>query len=169
MRRLALIAAALFAALVACSTPKEEPTVPITGTLQSAVGSLAPLTAGSQKGAGTGFSVNAMLGTRQVVVTDMPWTCYTPAPPQYPNFDIEATDGSTYLFAISISPGFWGPGTKNIDGVNVVVGLVTQDRGVIATSGQLTLTSAGSAADTAGNTCKFSLTNVPVFGERDPD
>ena len=166
MRSVALLSVAGIVVLVACSSPKSEPGIPITGVVDSAVGDLAPLTAGEQSG--TGFSIVATLGSEEILVSNGAWKCYTPAPPQYPNFDIEATDGATYGFFISINPGYWGAGTNTIDGETVTVALVTQDRAAIATAGTLTLTSAGSAADTTGNWCKFDLVDVPMFGERDP-
>lgn len=158
---------ALAVAIAACTPKDPKPGVPITGVLFQANGNVAPLTIND--GVGTGFSMDATLDSADVIVTNQSWKCYTPAPPNYPNYDIEGSDRQTYGLFISISPVVWTTGAHPIDSVNVSLFLSTPDRYGAATNGTVTLLKTGTAPDTAGSECSFVVSaNVPLFGERDP-
>lgn len=157
--------------LAACQGEAPPENVPIRGYLDTMVGDIAPLTTDIDAGdqLGSGFSVLATLGTTgdfQLDVTNAPWKCFSPAPPSFPNFDIEATDSQSYGVFISVSPAVWAVGSHPIDGTDIQVVLSMTDRFAVVTSGTLVLQSAGTMADTSGHNCAFTLQDVPLAGER---
>jgi hypothetical protein len=149
----------------ACSPSTPKPTK-IFGTITSASGASAPLTASA--GIGLGFQFSAVLGG--IPVTNgglVGWQCFAPSPPSFPTYDMQASDGSTFLFTASVTTGSWHVGALAIDNTSVVVGIVTGDRSLVGTAGTLLLTSAGTIADSPGNNCSFSMANVPLVGTKD--
>ena len=167
MKKLVLLSApAILAvnALLAACTPEEKPGIPITGTLNNASGAGAQLTLGET--VGTGFTMNAVLDGMEVAGSGE-WACYAPFPPDFPNFDIEATDRSTYGLFISISPAVWSSGAIQIDNDDVKVLVAAQDRFGFVTSGALSLFSAPQAPDQPGSDCSFALSDLSLEGEKD--
>ena len=169
VKRILLLLPALLstAALVAACTPEETSGIPIEGSLSSAAGASAQLTwLLEEPPQGTGFSLSATLDGVPVTGSGS-WSCWAPLPPEYPNYDIEATDGSTYGFFLSISPAVWGTGSIAIDNQYVRLLVATPDRFGVATSGSLFISSAGTFPDQAGHECGFSVSNVALEGEKD--
>ncbi len=170
MRRALLIAtsAVSLASLVAACNGSDPPDpTPIVGFITSASGANAPLVSDGDdpEDFGTGFSIDAVLGSSDVILTNQSWKCFAPTP-DFPTFDFEATDRATYGLFVQMSPIVWSTGAIAIDGVNVKVVLSLADRFGVATNGTLVLTTTGSMSDTAGENCSFRLENVPLFGER---
>ena len=161
---------ALAVVLAACG-PEEKSGVPISGVLISASGTYAPLEAtppaNDEDPPGTGFDMSATLDGDAVTSSNAAWGCYSPFE-EYPNFDLEATDRSTWGFFLSIDPALWGTGTIAIDGQSVSLLVAASDRYGLATSGSVTITEAGEIPNTAGEGCSFTMSaNIPLEGERD--
>lgn len=157
---------AALAAVVAACSPEEKGGIPITGTLNSAVGGSAELTIGDTT-LGTGFNLSATLDGEVVTGTGA-WRCYAPLPPEYTNFDIEASDGSTFGFFLSIDPAVWSTGAHAIgDQVRLLV--AAPDRFGAAQTGSIVITKAAALSpDTPGNDCGFSVAGpIDLVGEKD--
>lgn len=170
MRRAFLIAASAvsIASLVAACNGNDPPDpTPIVGFITSASGGNAPLVSDGDdpEDFGTGFSIDAVLGSADVILTNQPWKCFAPTA-DFPTFDFEATDRATYGLFVQMSPIVWSTGAIAIDGENVKVVLSLADRFGVATNGTLVLTTTGNMADTAGQNCSFRLENVSLFGEK---
>lgn len=162
---LLLPAAVATAALVACG-PEPKEGVPITGTLNFATGASAPLTLAVGVVAGTGFSVDAVLDDMPITGSSE-WYCYAPDA-NFPNFDIEASDGQDFGFFLSVNPAVWSTGAHAIDGNDVALLLAGKDRYGVASSGTVFITQAGEAPDTAGSNCGFDIEGpLALTGERD--
>lgn len=158
--------AALVAIAAACS-PNEKSGIPISGTLSFAGFGSAPLTV-LDGVLGTGFNMTAVLDSEQVVVANQPWACFHPVLPDYPNFDIETSDGSTYGFFLSIEPMSWTTGAHPIDGDNVNLLVAMPDRFGVAQGGTLTLNTAPVSPDAAGNVCSLTISGgIALDGEKD--
>ena len=158
---------AAIAAIAAACSPEEKAGIPITGTLDFANGASAPLTVGDQS-LGSGFNMSATLDGETVAGTGA-WRCYAPLPPEYVNFDIEASDGSTFGFFLSIDPAVWSTGAHPIgDTVRLLV--AAPDRFGAAQTGTIVITKAANldTPDTAGNDCGFSVSGpIGLEGEKD--
>lgn len=170
MRRPLLIAVAsvsIATLVAACNTEPPPDPIPIQGFITSAFGGTAPLVTDGDdpEDFGTGFSIDAVLGSSDVILTNQAWKCFGPTP-DFPTFDFEATDRATYGLFVQISPILWSTGAIPIDGENVKVVLSLADRFGVATNGTLVLTTTGSMADAEGESCSFRLENVPLFGEK---
>lgn len=154
------------AALTAACAPEEDEGIPITGTLNSAVGPAAPLTLDVGTVVGSGFSLDAVLDGVPVTGSGS-WSCYAPLLPDYPNYDIEATDSSTFGLFISVKPEVWSTGAHPIDDAAVRLLVAAPDRFGVAMSGTIFLSKAGTIPDTAGNDCGFSASGLVLEGEKD--
>lgn len=168
-RRILLLLPGLAAvsALVAACAPEEQNGIRITGTLESAAGGGAPLTLEVGQVLGTGFTMSATLDG-EVVSASGPWGCYSPLPPDYPNYDLEASDGQTFGFFISIDPMAWSTGAHPIDGELVHLLVAAPDRYGVAQSGTIYITKAGTTPDETGNECGFLVSgSVVLEGEKD--
>lgn len=166
---LLLPAIASVAAIAAACSPREKSGIDITGTLTSAgFDGAAPLTL--QDGVvGTGFNMVATLDSEQVIVTSEPWACFAPLPPDYPNFDIETSDGQTYGLFLSIDPAVWSTGAHPIDGESVNLLVAMPDRFGVAVDGTVTLGAAPVTPDAAGQNCAITgiSANIALEGEKD--
>lgn len=165
---LLLPAIAGLAAVGAACSPEPKTGIAIEGVLTSVTFTgPAPLTL--QDGVlGSGFNMTATLDSEQILVTNQPWACYAPLPPDYPNFDIESSDGSTYGFFLSIDPLAWSTGAHPVDGELVNLLVAAPDRFGVAIDGTVTLNSAPATPDVPGNVCSLSVSaNIPLEGERD--
>lgn len=164
---LVLPAIAAIAAVAAACSPEEKGGKPITGTLNSAVGASAQLTTGDQA-LGSGFNMSATLDGDPVTGSGT-WRCYAPLPPEYVNFDIEASDESTFGFFLSIDPAVWTTGSHPIgDQVRLLV--AAPDRFGAASSGTIVITKAPplGQVDQPGADCGFSISGpIALEGEKD--
>lgn len=130
----------------------------IDGTLDLAAGSGAALS--TTGGIGSGFVLQATLDDAAVTASNGEWRCFAPDPPQHPRYEIQASDGTSYLFSIVVTTSMWHAGTIAIDDSNVALQLSRVDRFGIGTGGTLTLT-------TAGGLCGFRVENVALHGLRE--
>jgi len=164
---LVLPAIAAIAAVGAACSPEEKGGTPITGTLNSASGESAPLTI-SEEVRGGSFSLSATLDG-EVISGSGSWGCFAPLPPEYVNFDIEASDESTFGFFLSIDPAVWTTGSHPIgDQVRLLV--AAPDRFGAASSGTIVITKAPplGQVDQPGANCGFSITGpIALEGEKD--
>lgn len=164
---LLLPALAAGAALFAACAPEEKSGIRITGTLDAASGGTAPLTLDVGNVLGTGLNMSATLDGETVTGTG-PWGCYAPLPPEYPNYDLEASDNQTFGFFVSIDPMSWSTGAHAIDGELIHLLVAAPDRYGVAQSGTIYITKAGNSPDQAGNDCGFLITgSVSLTGEKD--
>lgn len=151
-------------------TPTATPTpIAITGVLTTAWGMAAPLTDFSGATFGTSFFMSGTLGGVALGPGDPVnvWRCKEPDPPLTPQYEITATDGSTFVFQMLVATNAWFVGTHAIDGTAVRVFVDDRDsRRADATGGTVTLhatpTVLGSGAD-----CRFSLGGLPLAGSQD--
>ena len=165
-RRLSLLGLSLAVVLAAaCGGKSNNPGIPVTGKLNAAQGGTAPLTL-SPTNPGIGFSMTATLGSAQIVGQGA-WVCFAPDPPSYPHYDLQATDNATFALFISVDPTAWTPGHHAIDGNLVSLLVEAPDRFGTSTSGELVLTMAGLAVDTAGSNCVWYIIGVVLlFGKQ---
>lgn len=135
-----------------------EYTGPISGELVLAEGASAPL--GTNGIDGSGFTLDATLGNADLTApAGATWQCFAPQPPLYPDYNILAQDGSTWLFALVVTSSHWHSGTVLVDNSNVLLQISLPDRFGIGTNGTLTLTT--------GSSCGFKVEGVTLNGEQE--
>jgi len=167
---LAFGAMVAISALLGACTGNNSPSA-TQGFLTSAVGGSAAVTASSQ--VGVNFALAATLDSNSVVNgSTTSWYCYAANDAEgFPNYQIYSSDGSTYAFEIDVVPAQWVIGQLKIDNVNVSLQVTDASSNTygVATSGIITLTAAGLLADTPGNYCAFSATNLTLSAVADPN
>ncbi len=128
----------------------------ISGTLDVASGSGAAALA-TNGGIGSDFALRATLDDVAVTASNGQWRCFAPDPPQHPRYEIQASDGTSYLFSIVVTTSMWHAGTIAIDDSNVALQLSLVDRFGVGSGGTLTLT-------TSGGLCGFRVENSELHG-----